>query len=606
MTLTFLFDHDDLAEVTRQRPAALTGTVVACDLGIHIALRSAGVRHCTPWDFVGRNDWPAVQAFEARVQDFWARHAHIVCGALDLLGLARYRHVACWSRVAWAAYFVQRALDVVTPKEVVTFVETQGHGLDQPPGPVKMPLLHALVRGMSEQRGMDVTALTRSAGGFEDRAAARADRILPTIDLDVALGERPFVLFTGSDGDLLRQAPLIRVLHERGDAVVQAYRSADEATLASLSSIGHHLWHESQLGAAPILGAADERAIAAGRATFAHAGNGAPEPLRGIFANPRMDVHFDFIFGPYAHRMAEHVQRWRTFLARHRPRLLAASYPTPALHVAVQHGIPSLLLPHGRMAQFDKRWFTCLPECVIGAADARHRRRLIAAGIPAARTRVIGDPGVTPLDVGQATPPPHRPRRRIMVGTNAIAAPAQICNLPETDWAAAVKTFEALGRLAARRTNWEFIIKPHPRYDQLELYAEINRDLPAEHRLHIATERSLSECARAADVVVFVNTRSSGVVETSLCGRPVYLLYPDMIANDLSRWGLEDWPTVADTAALEAELDAVFADKGRYARRAAQTAAAAETFLGADQTPGLDDGLTVVDELSACPVAPPA
>ena len=247
--LTFLLDRDDLMCLEAQCPQALEGTVVAFDPDLHIHLLSRGRKHLTPWSVVHKHDLDTVRGFEQSVLSFWDAHAHAALAGMDLLQMVRFRHLSCFSRLAWATFVVERVLAAVQPAEVVVFDETTGHGLEQPPEHNKMPLLQPLIRGAAEQRGLSVRVLRRgvpNGGGFVDWAAKRGGVQLPPVDPGSLLGDRPYVLFAGSGVDAIRPLPLVRELCEGGEvAVAQVYKSADSATLRRLADVGHFVWHES-------------------------------------------------------------------------------------------------------------------------------------------------------------------------------------------------------------------------------------------------------------------------------------------------------------------------------------------------------------------------
>jgi len=583
MTLIILQDRDDVTRAT-DVPGALAGELLAWDLPAHLELQDRSLPHLTPWDFVSADDRDAVRRFESAAQAFWRDHAHIPFAGLDLLAIARFRHVACLARLAWSAWVIQRALELLAPETLFVFDEPPAHGLDQPADCPRMPLLNPLARGIAESRGIAVQPIARDAATFQDQAAnqARASGG-PAIDLASELAGEPYVAFCGSGIDLLRQLPLIRALREQpGLAVVQIYRAADALTLRTLASAGHRVYHESQLTteAHGVDDAALSTAHSAWNYTVAHLTD---RDLAAVFANPHLRPHFDFIFGDYARRLAAQAGFWRTLFERCPPQAVVSNYPTVALEVAGQLDVPGMLLCHGVMTAGDTRWYTCLPPVTIGAASTAHRDRLLRAGIPADRIRITGDPGLdaTLADARRShpLPSPDGPRRILLI-TSAIAAPAHQSDLPQINWRTAVDTFADLNRLARRRPDWQFSIRPHPRYDQPELYAHLQRFTPPERRWRTDPHLRLADAVRAADAVVVVNNRSSAIVEASLLPTPVLLLCPDMTSRDLADWGLANWPTLASVEALERELTALFTDPVRREQRTAQSRSAVHQFLG--------------------------
>ena len=132
--LTFLLEPADLACVEQCYPQALTDTLLVFDVELHIVLLDRSIRHLTPWDIVGRRELGNLQDFNAQILGFWETMAHARYDGIDCLQMTRYRHTCCFTRLAWVAYVIRRCLETLQPREVVTFEERSGHGLDQPPG----------------------------------------------------------------------------------------------------------------------------------------------------------------------------------------------------------------------------------------------------------------------------------------------------------------------------------------------------------------------------------------------------------------------------------------------------------------------------------------
>jgi hypothetical protein len=620
MTLTILQDSDDVRRAAEYAPAALSGELLAWDLPAHLELQDRGLAHLTPWDFAGPDEFAEARRFEQAVQEFWRCHARIEFAGVDLLALARFRHVSCLARLAWTAFVIRRAIRQIGPGAVYALDEPPAHGLEQPPECTRLPLLHALARGIAEGDGIPTRLIGGGSPSFRDYAAENSDRpAAPGVDLREEVAGRPYIAFSGSGGDLLRQLPLMNAIRARGDfELVQLYRAADASTLQTLRAAGHRLYHENQLRTRAEQCGSDSvhtepvkaGALIAARRAFDDAAVRTGDDLAVVFANPHLRSHFDFVFGDYARRMARHVLFWRNALALCPPQLVVANHPTALLELAAVERIPTLLLSHGAMTPGDDRWYRCLPEVTIGAASAVHRQRLLCAGLPDERIRITGDPGLaanfrTPAAMPgpaslQSDPPAEAGGecRRILLLTSAVAAPAHQSDLPQINWRSAVDIFEALGQLAARRADWHFTIRPHPRYDQVALYERNHQHLPAGRRWRIASDRSLAELAQAADVVVAVNNRSSAIVEASMHSVPVYLLCPDLIGLDLADWGLAAWPRVTTVLELEQELGLVFADARHRALRNEETKLALEGFLGEQGGNGLNGCLAAIDDLT--------
>ncbi len=649
--LIFLLDGDDLACVEACCPEVLSGTVVAFDPDLHIQLLHHGLDHLTPWSVVRKDEEDELQKFERAVWGFWEDNAHAMYDGLDLLQMVKFRHLACFSRLAWAAYVIRKTFEAVCPQQVVAFEEPTGHGLEQPPEHNKMPLLQVLVRGMAEQSGRSVRLLSRDdvpgQGGFVDWVAKDARKQLAAVDVSEQLNGRPFVLFPGSGVDLVRQLPLVRELHEKGDfAVVQLYKSADESIIRRMNEVGHFVWHESQVTQHVPLVDVLPCAVEA-RRCFDGARQQAPSDLRAIFTNPYMDTHFDFIFGEYLRKMAWHVRAWESFFARHRPHMVITTSYSPVYEVAHALGMPCLGLAHGLMMIGHTRWFMCYPSSLIGAISGPHRDRLIRAGMEPERIRVTGDPWLDSAVGGTGSSPasalcdelshwrareagwnrlrrrqchpieqPHHldasdlrrkwsisPQQRVvLLVMGNMGMLAKLGGLPMYDWADAVRCFIQLGALAKRHPEWRLVVQPHPRYDHPQLYELANRELACNQRIMIREGESLESVVQAVDVVVICNIVTSAILESSLLHKPVVVLSQSMIWYHPHEWATEHWLHIPTVSALERELQTIFGNREHYDRRVRETQAAVRHYLAGSTEPAVSRCLDVIYESASRPI----
>ncbi len=617
--LTILLDRNDLHRLEADCPQALSGALIVFDVDLHALLLDRNIDHLTPWDIVQPDERSRVRDFYAQVWGFWRASSPVELDGIDCFRLATYRHVCCLKRLTWAAYALQRCFNELRPGELVTFAETTGHGLDQPVGSRKMPLLFALARGMAEQAGVVVHLLQRQKAlgrdGFVDQAGAPHAKTRERVELSNVLGGRPFALFTGSGHDLLRQLPVIEGLRQAGALTpVQLYKSADRPIQSLLERSGHLLWHESQVTDEIDPAQFDGWARAA-RLRFDRLRRRAPETLRCLFDNPHMDIHFDFMFGEYLRRMAWHVRTWPRLFEKCRPQLLVANYAAPIVDIAAHLGIPTLVLPHGLMSFGDRAFPLALHEkVIIGALSELHAEKLTGWGILSARVRVTGDPVFDEHLSRAARPgPPPAPaescdrqkpaRRRILLLTGNLGLPSASSDLPEIDWADATRCLEAIARMAGRRGDWEFTAKCHPRYDHPLLYKYANRDLPPKRYLRVVTDRRLKDLVRDCAAVVCVNVKSSAIFEASVWRKPVFLLHQSMIWLDRRAWEIDRWPQIARVEELEGELDAIFADPGRYSACVEQTRRALQSCFGGDPPAAVPRCVEVIQGLAAVPAA---
>lgn len=610
-TLIVLHDVEDLVDAERSAPQSLHGDVIAFETNVHLALLDRGIEHRTPWDVIGRDELAALQQYERRVLDHWHTHAHLDFEGVDLVQMAGYRHLSALARLCWAAYAARRFIAELRPERVWAFEETPAHGLDQPIHHRGMPLLSGLVRGAAAMADIPVDLVPRKGPGFEDWTAAHRNVRAQPIDVGNVLDGRPVAVFQANRTDLLRQLPLIGALRDRlGCQVVQLYKDADRDIVRQVVAAGHHVWHESQV-VRPVDASYVEPAAARARRRVAAISREQSDELRLIFDNPHAASHFDFLFSDYARRMAGHVLQWRDFFARCRPAAFVCNYHAPIYDVAADLGIPCLGLSHALMMIGQPQWYASLPRrSLIGAFTDLHRQRLIEHGIAADRIRITGDPwsdearnqirkaDATPAEALRTRLGVAPERKVILLCTGSFGMPAKNTTIPTMDWAEGVRSMLHLGKLARRRPDLAFVVKPHPRFDYPALYARVNRELPRDRRL-IVSDTPLPELGHCADVICMWNTASSVIVEASLLDRPVLLFSRCLVWCDLAAWAINAWPRVETIEQFEAEIDLLLGAPEHRAARIAESKLALRRFVDGNHGDSTARCLDVLDEMIA-------
>ncbi len=565
------------------------------DADVHIAYRTDGVAHVTPWDVLVNADGAALHALTAAADAWWTQHGHAVVDGIDCLQMVRYRHTRCLTRMTWVAFVVARAIERLDVTEVLVRTPA-GHGLDQPHDQRSMPILQGVVAGVARAAGAAVLHLPE-VPSFND-GAARAMPALPTVDAADWMVGGAWALLMGNGGELLRQIPVVQALAARGVAVAQVYKHADEHVMAQLAEEGHTMWHESQL--APGEAAVDDGMwLDRARAAFDHQAQNAPPALRPIFSDSALAGHWDFVFGSYARSMARHVRRWSGLFHRCPPGVVITNYPMPVLDIACHRGIPSVVLPHGLLVHGDTALYCGVPQGArIAALSARHAARLCAAGMKAPRVAVTGDPASGGLEarLNQAVRSSASGHRVLLLSGHSTA-PTVLGRLPEVDWRSACQEMGEVSAMASRHAAWDVTVRRHPRYDfGLPFYRHVD--------LRLCPHSSLQEAITGTDIVVVVNAMTSAWIEASVAGLPVVMLDSAMVWWQPEDWGLDVWPRVHTVADLEAVLMGMFEDATRYAHFAEATRAAARRYLGVEDPPrsAVDRCLDLCVKLPAVPV----
>lgn len=578
-------------------------SLVACDPEIHVELRRRGVAHLTPWDLVDAARFDALRRTERELIAFWREHAHAACDGVNLLACADFRHAGALSRILWCHAIVDGALRHARPDRVIVIEQPPRHGLSQPPEVRTFPLLQSMLAGEAEGDGVVVSRCATHApqAAFDDTVARRrAQPHAARRDDADRLANQRFILVHGNGIDLDRQRELAAAIRARCDLpLVHLHRDSTADRVAALDTVFDCAWNESQFAQT-----ADSMVVAAlardALRRWHAAVQNAPQPIRDVLSNPGLCAHFDFIFGDYLARLADHAATWTRFFDRHRPAALVTHYQAPILDVAVARGIPALILPHGANMDFSQ-WYSGMPACRIGALSETHREVLVGAGVDSSRIAITGDPWLgrtrpakcresAKRDIGL---PGDRPL--VLLCTSQLGWLAKNESLPQTQWRGAIETLLEIRALADRRPQWQFALKCHPRYDHHELYPLL---FSGGGVMPIYCDESIYEVAAAADVVVFANVHSSAMIECAALGVPTLLLCDQMPGFDFDRTGLSRWPLVRSVARLEKTLAAVLCGSQARSEAVEKTRLGLAHYLRGTPTDPLGAAATLVVELA--------
>ncbi len=542
----------------------------------HAGLIARGIDAITPESLIGPAARDTLRDLDRAALAFWGAQARVEHAGLNIFDLVPYRHARWIHRLLYPAFTLLRAIDEHRPAALRLLDTPSGHALDRPAGTRRMTALHALAAGIASMRDLTCHVAPPLLGPTDEPATA------PSAANGPARVPPGHVLMIGSGPDLRRHAAIARAWREIDDRpVIHVYQAPDEAGLAALAGAGETaLAERAYTGEAPEIGA-----LAAGpaRAAFEGAARILAEPLRAVFANPGLAGHFDFLFGPYAHAMATNAARWRRAIGALRPGVVVSSYPTVALDVAAALGLPTLILPHGPMMTQQPEYHALLPASTsIAAVGRRHAELLIREGIAAERIHVTGVVGAPAARPARGASPPVDPPT-LLIPTSDTSHPAALGMLPAVGFDREGEAMRELLSAACAR-GWRVVIRRHPRYDRDESYYRSLAPAGAGSFLRLtdgANAPPFDEAVSQSSAVVLTGAPSSAIPEASGFGRPVYLLAQAAMFFDPAAWGLDAWPIFDSVTALTAELETLFADPARRARRASQCAAAARDFLGA-------------------------
>lgn len=559
-SLALVLDSSDVDAIATS--GVVVDVFVACDPEVHIELRRSGVRHITPWDLIDGRRLAELRRFEQEVIAFWRANAHANFDGVNLLGCADFRHAGALSRIIWCHAVIDAALRRARPRRAVVVEQPPRHGLSQPPELRSFPLLQSMFAGAAERLGMDVIRCSTAAPptAFEDAVVRHREPSSPPGRDELGqLRDRRFILVHGNGIDLDRQRELAAGIRAKSDlALVHLHGNSTADRVAALGTIFDFSWNESQFRQQANTFEISEIGRESARNWRASV-EAAPAPIRDMLRNPGLRPHFEFIFGDYLSRVADHVATWSRFFASCRPEALVAHYQAPILDVAVSAGIPSMILPHG--LNYDlPQWYTGLPACRIGALSETHRNVVLGAGVDAARISVTGDPWLrrssrkSEADRARRSLGLPMDRPIVLICTSQLGWMSANEGLPHTSWRGAIDSLLEIRALADRKPQWQFALKCHPRYDHHTLYPQL---ISGGNSLPIFRNESIQQLAAAADVALFANVYSSAMIECAAIGIPTVLLCNHMPGFDLDRAGLSQWPVVRSIERFEQMVEAI-------------------------------------------------
>lgn len=575
-TIAFACDATDVERLLRGGCGPRT-VIVAADVEASLAATDAGRCVVTPFEHLPSSGLADARALEARTWAFWARHAVLDHAGLNVLQMAAFRHVSWIARLTWMSWMAREVLRARQPRRVLVLHEPETHGLDRPPGTPGAPLFSRLVRGVAERMGLDVAALDSPS---ESGTAAR----MPPAQVDRATVERvegPYVLLYGNGPELVHQARLAAHLREALRVrVVQVYQQADASLVAQAAAPGSQPVHEDGFaGALPGVDLGD--AARAARQRFDDAAREADAACGLVSGNPQLQCHFDFLFGPYANRLAAQVERWGRVFVAHRPLAVIASYAAPLMDVAAHHGIPCLKLPHGLMTIGQPMQFLTLPAGVTAAAiNDVHRLGLVNRGVPERRLIVAGEIGAHGESEERVVAARARScLRTLLICTGNFGKPGATVHLPYVDWPRAIEGLRRLAASAARRPDVRVIVKMHPRFDHPELHRRISREFPDAARWTLVEHGDLQALAREADMACAWNVLTSALFTLSQAGAPTYQMAKALLDYNAQENGIHEWPHLYSVDELWREFDRLETSEWRE-RRIRQCREAVDAYLG--------------------------
>ncbi len=159
-----------------------------------------------------------------------------------------------------------------------------------------------------------------------------------------------------------------------------------------------------------------------------------------------------------------------------------------------------------------------------------------------------------------------------------------------------------LFRLAARRSDWSFIVKPHPRYDHPELYARLAADCGAPIR--VINPGDPFDVWAEADVTVLVNCRSTVALHAVVHGVPMVYFHDAVRRNDFSRSSLaEELLIITDNIEkLEVQIDRLCRDPMARQMAVAHAREGLSAYVTATNAMAVDQAEAFIRDIQATTV----
>jgi hypothetical protein len=250
-----------------------------------------------------------------------------------------------------------------------------------------------------------------------------------------------------------------------------------------------------------------------------------------VFANPHL--RFQLAATAVEITQARALQRvFDAIVASLRPSVVVVGHDAFTVERALEqtctrHMVPVVSLFHGGLTPLSG------DVGLLGAADITaiwsrdDRERLAVCGFA---TRALVEIGSLRFDDRyradrgrNGQPRFNAPSRRHPVGQRTIViltSPTHVgSGFPTVDVASYRKAWKELSAAARRRSDWRFVIRPHPAFDQLEYFAGIVRETSG--NVIMSTAVGIEEALRDADLAVLMNYCSTAAIDALFADIPL-------------------------------------------------------------------------------------
>ncbi len=516
--------------VKQEHPAAVAeGTVVglATRLSLATAVRQDGANFLHYTDLITAEDYEQAMDEAFQLSRSWFTDLAGAVAPPDLLESVRLEMLQWLGELFMAHRVITRLVQQLDPGQLLMVGEPQGK-------------VQAVVVYEAQKRGIAVTFLAEPGPG----GARRLRRRLPVIAHQLAhnirtlaghwarqlVRHRPVLLAFGGGVDAVNQQRIAPAIEQTGAVRALLVRSAetDQAAFNRPGKLAHPFLYyvplHSMLRARRYL-----PRCRAWLAVFRQGQANYDGPYPFLFANRHLDTFFEnvslrlFSHALATQRDAQGLLRWL------RPRLVLTnsevSFPNRSLVLEARRAkISTLGIIHSGLNQMHYRDFESDRMAVWGEVHLKDFCRVLNK--PAAQIEPLGNPQYDNLTCepgadgvpGEAND--ERPARALVI-TAVSPWHTSYSNLrhQELGW-------QELARLP--EFGVQLIIKPHPRFDDLEFYRSLPHQLPDWHEnrpgIAVATDAFLEQVLPTCDLVVVPGSPTTGALEAMLCRKPVVFL----------------------------------------------------------------------------------
>ncbi len=528
-TFVFVTNFDQFRVLERNYPHLLrNGYVVTMDMAVAIELERRGLPFLEIWDYLSRDDIAEAKQSAWHLTNSWFRPFAdaLMYRGVNLAEIMKGDLLYFFREALCSKIVVSNILSAQRPRYAALFTSLQrprfwDHGSD---------VFEAVALWMLESNQVAVTPLASPGQRLSASTDARPiETGQPLEDLSSLFGsvEGCTIMTLAGGVDFENQKRLIEALRHRDRCrVIPVKVGPPPSCLAGAPCIdwsAYYLWPHD-LGTL-------QRDLTRAWSSFKQWQRTYRGPYPEIFANANLDFQFRYFFESLLSG-ARNMATMGLLLDTFAPQLLITGSDIGGVKrcrvlAAKSRSVPTLQLIHGGAGGY-REIYDFLTDHIAVWGET-HRRQFIDLGKSPERIIVVGNFNMS-----------HDSPSKTLEGTEDIrdklrsdASKPKVLFLtslaqkgmaaPPVNLKTHRQTWRALAKIARKRHNEIFIIKPHPRHDYLDFYRELCSDVAPGH-LRLAEGVALLDILPIVDVAVLVNAPTTAAIEAMRHGKPVVYL----------------------------------------------------------------------------------